>query len=130
MRWNEMGWDGAAGLERSKTQEARLEEKIPLDRNTAIQEAVNVKATLEIPDELFRRVKARSAMEGRPLRAVAVQLFQDWLNAPPPAAVDPAASELMPAELAAAPWLAISQRYLKPGMSHEMEQIRVAIAKG
>ncbi len=69
-------------------------------------------------------------MEGRPLRAVAVQLFQDWLNAPPPAAVDPAASELMPAELAAAPWLAISQRYLKPGMSHEMEQIRVAIAKG
>ncbi|MEY4483961.1 MAG: ParG, partial [Verrucomicrobiota bacterium] len=47
-----------------------------------------MKATLEIPDDLYRRVKARSALEGRPLRSVAVQLFQSWLNneIPPPAA--------------------------------------------
>ena len=42
-----------------------------------------MKATLEIPDDLYRRVKARSAMEGRPMRSVAVQLFQNWLDALP-----------------------------------------------
>ena len=36
-----------------------------------------MKATLDLPDELYRRVKARSAMEGRPVRAVAMQLFQN-----------------------------------------------------
>ena len=42
-----------------------------------------MKATLEIPDDLYRRVKARSTMEGRPMRSVAVQLFQNWLDALP-----------------------------------------------
>ena len=89
-----------------------------------------MKATLEIPDDLYRRVKARSAMEGRPVRAVAVQLFRDWLDAPPPVDVEGMPSGPTPAELAAAPWLAISQRYVKPGMSHDMEDIRAAIARG
>ena len=87
-----------------------------------------MKATLDIPDELYRRVKARSALEGRPVRAVAVQLFQTWLAAPPPPA--PAPEKLTPAELKAAPWLAITRRYIKPGMSHEMDDIRAAIAAG
>ncbi|MEI6654473.1 MAG: hypothetical protein WCP45_06870 [Verrucomicrobiota bacterium] len=89
-----------------------------------------MKATLDIPDDLYRRVKARSAMEGRPLRSVAVQLFQKWLDGSPPSEVAPMASELTAAELAAAPWLAITQRYVKPGISHDMEAIRAAIAKG
>ena len=37
-----------------------------------------MKATPDIPDELYRRVKALSAIEGRPVRAVAVELFE-WL---------------------------------------------------
>lgn len=44
-----------------------------------IQEYSNLyymKATLEIPDELYRNVKARSALEGRPIRAIAVELFE------------------------------------------------------
>lgn len=88
-----------------------------------------MKATLDIPDDLYRRVKARSAMEGRPVRSVAVQLFQNWLDGSPPEAQAPP-SELTEAELAAAPWLAISRRYIKPGMSHDMDEIREAIAKG
>lgn len=32
-----------------------------------------MKATFDIPDEIYRRAKARSAMEGRPLRAVVIQ---------------------------------------------------------
>lgn len=42
-----------------------------------------MKLTLDIPDELYRRVKARSAMEGRPVRAVAVDLFRKWLEEKP-----------------------------------------------
>ena len=41
-----------------------------------------MKAALDIPDDLYRRVKARSAMEGCPVRSVAIQLFQNRLDAP------------------------------------------------
>ena len=89
-----------------------------------------MKATLEIPDELYRRVKARSAKEGRPLRSVAVQLFQSWLDAPRSLAVAPAPSQLTRAELAAAPWLTITGRYVRPGLSHDMDEIHAAITAG
>lgn len=85
-----------------------------------------MKATFDIPDDLYRRVKARSALEGRPLRSVAVQLFQSWLEAPPS---PPARSEPAP-EDEEAPWLAITRRHLKPNMSHDLESIRHAIAAG
>ena len=89
-----------------------------------------MKATLDIPDDLYRRVKARSAMEGRPLRSVATELFQQWLNAPPSLEQRSTPSALTPSELAAAPWLAITQPYLKPGLSHDLDAIRAAIATG
>ncbi len=89
-----------------------------------------MKATLDIPDDLYRRVKARSAMEGRPVRSVAVELFQNWLDGPQKPATQPPATELTQAELDAAPWLAITRPYIKPGMSHDMDEIREAIAKG
>lgn len=86
-----------------------------------------MKATLDIPDDLYRRVKARSAMEGRPVRSVAVQLFENWLKESP---VEEAPPEITGADLVAAPWLAISRRYLRPGMTHDLEEIREAIANG
>jgi len=88
-----------------------------------------MKATFDIPDDLYRNVKARSALEGRPLRAIAIELFQNWLRSasdPTPPAAEPATSE----ELAQFPWLAISQKYVKPGVSSEMEDIRESIARG
>ena len=39
-----------------------------------------MKATIDIPDELYRRVKAKSALEGRPIRTVAIELFERWLE--------------------------------------------------
>ncbi len=39
-----------------------------------------MKATIDIPDDIYRRVKAKSAMEGRPVREVAIELFCDWLS--------------------------------------------------
>jgi hypothetical protein len=39
-----------------------------------------MKATFNIPDELYREIKARSALEGRPVRDVVITLFRQWLG--------------------------------------------------
>jgi hypothetical protein len=39
-----------------------------------------MKATIDIPDDLYRKVKAKSALEGRPIRAVTVELYRRWLS--------------------------------------------------
>lgn len=89
-----------------------------------------MKATLDIPDDLYRRVKARSAMEGRPVRSVAIQLFENWLDAPRSDSAESAGVAVDPAKRGIAPWIAIARKHLKPGMSHDMDEIREAIAKG
>jgi hypothetical protein len=45
-----------------------------------------MKATFDLPDDLYRRVKAMSALEGRPVRDIAIELFGDWLAAAKPRA--------------------------------------------
>src|SRR6266581_1867224 len=39
-----------------------------------------MKATIEIPDELYRRFKAKSASEGRSVRVVILELMERWLE--------------------------------------------------
>ncbi len=88
-----------------------------------------MKATFDIPDEIYRRAKARSALEGRPLRAVAIELFETWLaedQASDPGRL-PAASGTRFDE---APWAEIARPYLRRGMSHELDDIRRSIAGG
>lgn len=90
-----------------------------------------MKATLEIPDELYRNVKARSALEGRPVRAVAVELFEKWLtgeiesgaNPRPPAAPDSGTVK-------AYPWLRIAAKYPVAEAGYGMDDIRASIARG
>jgi len=76
-----------------------------------------MKATIEIPDDLFQRVAAKSASEGRPVDAVAAELFKRWLDEVPlesqgadPTPVSPAPERLtrrQRAELLPTPaWLA------------------------
>jgi hypothetical protein len=43
----------------------------------------SMKATIDVPDGLYRRVKARAAMEGRSVREVTVLLFERWLDEAP-----------------------------------------------
>lgn len=38
-----------------------------------------MKATIDVPDVLYRRLKARAALEGRSVRDVSVELFEGWL---------------------------------------------------
>ena len=39
-----------------------------------------MKATMHIPDEMYREVKAKSALEGRSVRSVTVMLYTSWLR--------------------------------------------------
>ena len=43
-----------------------------------------MKATIEIPDELYRQVKAKSALEGRAIREVTIELYKAWLKGESP----------------------------------------------
>jgi hypothetical protein len=92
-----------------------------------------MKATFDIPDDLYRRAKARSAMEGRPLRSVAVELFQNWLSSrsvsPTPSA-ETAPGDRKPTRFDNAPWVQIVRPYIRPGMSHELDEMNEAIARG
>lgn len=90
-----------------------------------------MKATLEIPDELYRNVKARSALEGRPVRAVAAELFEKWLSGEIETTAKSPKPETLPAETAKAyPWLKITAKYPTQGASYEMENIRESITRG
>lgn len=69
--------------------------------NTAKRFAM--KATLDIPDALYRRVKAKSAMAGHPAREVAIRLFSEWVEEPVRAEPDAAdAQQKLPAWFGAA----------------------------
>jgi hypothetical protein len=39
-----------------------------------------MKATIELPDDLYARITEKSAAQGRPLQTVAAELFQRWLD--------------------------------------------------
>ena len=41
-----------------------------------------MKATIDVPDDLYRRVKAKTALEGRAVREVTIELFRNWLQEP------------------------------------------------
>lgn len=41
---------------------------------------VNMKATIDIPDDLYRRLKAKTALKGRAVRDVAIELFRNWVQ--------------------------------------------------
>ena len=39
-----------------------------------------MKATIQIPDDLYRRVKAQAALRGRTIRDVTTELYRRWLG--------------------------------------------------
>ena len=39
-----------------------------------------MKATIQIPDDLYRRVKAAAALRGRTIREVTTELYRRWLG--------------------------------------------------
>ena len=87
-----------------------------------------MKATIEIPDDIYRQVKSRTALEGLSLRSVAIDLFQRWLSSSSSQPTS-TSSQLTSAELAASPWLSITQPYLRPHLTHYLTEIRSAISR-
>ena len=87
-----------------------------------------MKATLDIPEELYRKVKAKSALEGRPVREVAVSLFRSWVESTPNRA---AKSVPPPDHKPAPPWFGSLRRYAKNAKGrHDMASVRKSIARG
>jgi len=87
-----------------------------------------MKATLEIPDTLYRQVKAKSALEGRHIRLVAIDLFSTWVSAIPRGEskkdVPPARkNESLP------PWFGAVRPYALKVKSHDMKAVRKSMAQ-
>lgn len=87
-----------------------------------------MKATIEIPDELYRRVKAKSALEGLAVREVATTLFYSWVEKPVGQSTaqktDQTVGRATPA------WFGGARKYALRVNRHDMESIRNSIARG
>ena len=72
-------------------------------------------------------------MEGRPLRSVAVELFQHWLSGdhqPSPPAANRTQDNGAPTRFDKASWRSIIRPYINPGMSHDLDEMKEAISRG
>jgi hypothetical protein len=89
-----------------------------------------MKATVDIPNDLYRRVKAKSALEGRPVREVTVQLFRGWVDAATPSVPEDKAL-VRKGGTVRPQWLGSLRRYAgKARGRHDMKSIRNSIARG
>jgi hypothetical protein len=93
-----------------------------------------MKATIDIPDDLYRQVKAKSALEGRAIREVTTDLFERYVGgrldaATYPAPLESAAdSELRERHFPS--WFGIAGRLGARAADPSMEAIRESIGKG
>jgi hypothetical protein len=91
-----------------------------------------MKATVDIPDELYRQVKAKSALEGRPIREVAVELFQGYVGqrASVPAAANRGGRTLLSDGKPAPSWFGLARKHMRKAVDHGMDVVRESIERG
>ena len=87
-----------------------------------------MKATLDIPDHLYRQVKAKSALEGSPIRLVAINLFSAWVNTAPKAELEKAAEPVGLKEPGPA-WFGVARPYALKVKRHDMDAVRESISR-
>jgi len=90
-----------------------------------------MKATIEVPDELYRLVKAKSALEGRAVREVTVELYQHYVGQD--AVSEPTAREVAAsgAQGQAIPhWFGVLGKTARTVTRHDMNTIRESLARG
>ncbi len=90
----------------------------------------NMKATLDIPDDLYKRVKVRSALEGKPIRSVAIELFQRWIQTPFDVEDKKESGSLSAEDYKKYPWLELSRQYMNGNQSSDFAEIKKSIAMG
>lgn len=83
-----------------------------------------MKATVDIPDALYRQVKSKSALENRTIREVTVALYRNWIEA------TSQPEEHVVKETATPYWFGGAKRYADQVEDHDMESIRDSIARG
>ena len=82
-----------------------------------------MKATIDIPDPIYKQVKARSALEGRTVRAVTIELYSHWLSDSGGVAEATVESE----GSLETPWLEISKKYVHAEDDHSLSAIKGSI---
>ena len=94
-----------------------------------------MKATMQIPDEMYREVKAKSALQGRSVRSVTIMLYTGWLRG----LVDESGMKSSVAETRPATGskpnlvcFGIGRRFVRKNADgpHDMASIMESIAKG
>ncbi len=86
---------------------------------------------MEIPDELYRQVKAKSALEGRPVREVTVELFRRYVGLNESSGLVPGDRETRQIDGEPVPeWFGVLRRSSRGVKRHDMEAIRESIARG
>ena len=94
---------------------------------------VSMKATMEIPDELYRLVKAKSARERRAVREVTVELYQRYVGqdaVSEPTTRDAAAPQSLLGGRAVPSWFGVLGKTARAVARHDMNKIRESIARG
>lgn len=90
-----------------------------------------MKATIDIPDDLYRQVKAKSALEGYAIREVAISLFQNWVD--PAARTTPRDTPLSFKDRSQPPpaWFGALRKYAHHAKGrYDMDSVRRSIARG
>ena len=65
-----------------------------------------MKATIDIPDAMYRQVKAHAALRGRAVREVTIELYERWLSEIGETPEASSAADARPRAAAAEAWLA------------------------
>lgn len=86
-----------------------------------------MKATIDIPDLLYRQVKAKSALEGQPIRLVAIDLFSAWVKASPEVKAEHKADVSCKAG-PLPPWFGVARSFASKVHSHDMDAVRESVA--
>lgn len=81
-----------------------------------------MKATFQIPDELYREVKSESAMDGRSVREVTISLFEQWLRQKKQPSPHAAAIDWENFQAPLSHWVSVEMT------DHSMEAMRKSIA--
>jgi hypothetical protein len=91
-----------------------------------------MKATVDIPDELYRQVKAKSALEGRPVREVAVELFEGYVGrkgkagSPTPSQRAGVLADGKPGPS----WFGLARKHMRKAEDHDLDSEGESIERG
>ena len=83
-----------------------------------------MRTTLDIPDAMYRRIKARSAEEGRTVRSITLVLYSQWLGDSQP---EERRSSTRRRRTARPSWFGSVK--VDKSLSHDMDAIRESIAR-